>query len=834
MWWLRATSGAKAPLRDKRRRSKTVIKSSISKGLAIWQRNCKEKGRKQSAMKWIQTLTITMAASLMPLAGQPNDDQAHGVARVSVLAGEVSIQRGDSGDRLTATLNAPLVTQDRLITGPGARAELQFDFANMVRLGANTEIRLAELQYQRYQVNIPVGLVTFRVWQNSESEVDLNTPVASIRPMRRGEYRIQVLEDGSTEVTVREGEVDIFTPEGSRRLGNGRSLTIRKEVNGQTSFLSGAPAPVDSWDQWNRSRDRELAASRSRQYLPPGVYGAEQLDAYGDWIYAPPYGNVWRPRVAVGWAPYRLGRWTWLDWYGWTWVSYDPWGWAPYHYGRWFWHANSWCWWPGAVGVRYFWSPALVSFVGFGRGFGVSVGFGWSNVGWVPLAPFETFHPWWGRGYYGGRNFNHVTVVNNVNITNIYRNARVDGGVSYVEATNFNRGTAYEGGGVRAARANDLANVSEFRGPVGIAPTRESVRYAANDTGVRGGNLVSTGREDMRFTARREAAAIERIPFEQQRQNIEQVARGWMDPDVSGVRGGSQGFRRVGGERSSGEGFVQRGMEGARGGGYVPSEGFRRIGGDRGAERGGEGVSAWGSEGFVRRSPEGVRGGSRTERSGWQGFGEARGTDSFEGVRGGGGRGNEGFVQRDRSDAFGGSRSRGVGAVDVSPRIVEPSRGRMGGDYGGGSRSGSIDAYGGGWMQQERGSGSGARGGSGWSGFGGIRGGGMSNGSTDSYGSGRMGRDSGSGGGSRGGWSAPGSIGGFGGVRGDYPSGGGMSGGGGRMSMPSGGGGRMSMPSGGGSMGGVRGGGMGAGGAAPASRGGSAGGGGGGRRGGNQ
>jgi hypothetical protein len=777
-------------------------------------------------MKWIPTLTITMAASLMPLAGQQNDDQARGVARVSVLAGDVSIQRGDSGDQLTATLNAPLVTQDRLTTGPGARAEVQFDFANMVRLGANTEIRLAELQYQRYQVNIPVGLVTFRVWQNSESEVDLNTPVASIRPMRLGEYRIQVLEDGSTEVTVREGEVDIFTPEGSRRLGNGRSLTIRKEVNGQTSFLSGAPAPVDSWDQWNRSRDRELAASRSRQYLPPGVYGAEQLDAYGDWIYAPPYGNVWRPRVAGGWAPYRLGRWTWLDWYGWSWVSYDPWGWAPYHYGRWFWHANSWCWWPGAVGARHFWSPALVSFVGFGRGFGVSVGFGWSNVGWVPLAPFETFHPWWGRGFYGGRNFNNVTVVNNVNITNIYRNARVDGGVSYVEATNFNRGTAYAGGGVRAARANDLANVSEFRGPVGIAPTRESVRYAANDTGVRGGNLVSTGREDMRFTARREAAAIERVPFEQQRQNMEQAARGRMDFDASGVRGagsGGEGFRRVGGERSSGEGFVQRGVEGARGGGYVPSEGFRRIGGDRGAERGGEGVSARGSEGFVRRSPEGVRGGSRTERSGWQGFGEARRTDSFEGVRGGGSRGSEGFVQRDRSDAFGGSRSRGVGAVDVSPRIVEPSRGRTTEDFGGGARSVSVDAFGGGRMQQDRGgrsSGTGSHSGSGWSGFGGIRGGGMNNGSTDSYGGGRMSRDSGS----RGGWSAPSSSGGFGVVRGGYPSGGGMSGGGGRMSMPSGGG----------SMGGVRGGGMGGGGAAPASRGGSAGGGGGGRRGGNQ
>ncbi len=743
-----------------------------------------------------------MVLGLMsPVMGQQNEDRNRGVARVSVIAGEVSVRRGDSGDQVAATLNAPLVQQDRLLTGPGSKAELQFDFANMIRLGADTEIRLAELQYDRYQVNLAAGLVSFRVWQNSSAEVDVNTPVASIRPLERGEYRIQVFEDGTTEITVRDGEVDVFTPQGSRRLRENRTVRIRREANGETSFQSLSLAPVDKWDQWNRNRDRELAASRSNQYLPQGVYGGEQLDAYGDWVLAPPYGRVWRPRVAAGWAPYRLGRWSWLDWYGWSWVSYDPWGWAPYHYGRWFWNAGNWCWWPGSFGPRHFWSPGLVSFIGFGGGnLNLSVGFGWGNVGWVPLAPFESLHAWWGRGYYGGRNVNNITVINQVNITNVYRNARVDGAVSYVEAQNFNRGLGYgNGAGVRAARAAELSGVSEFRGPVGIAPSRESVGFAAvEQTGVTAGRELRS-REEARFTARREAANVDRIPFEQQQRNFEQLARGTVGVRADEGRRGSgpgeaDGFRRldtgrsgtVAGEngyrRPGGEGFVNR-SGGTR---TAPGmDGFRRIGS--------EGVGSDGYRrqdaaegGFVQRDS---RGSSRTrgeDTSGWRRFGET-GANSRE---------RDGFVQRngvtrggEMPVVDGASRSRGVGAVDVSPRMVEPGDG-LGGTIRPriDSSTGAADPFGGGQRGERR---------TGWGGFGGTR-----NSSRDTDATPR--RESSTEGGSIDSYG--------GGVRGGYrgvepsrrqtgPYDGGYRGGGGEASP------RMSAPSGGYGGGGYRGGG---------------------------
>src|SRR5919106_1749284 len=71
------------------------------------------------------------------------EDPGRGVARVSVLSGDVSVKRGDSGEWIAAAINAPLVVQDSLLTGVGtSRAEIQFDWANMIRLSHDAEVRL--------------------------------------------------------------------------------------------------------------------------------------------------------------------------------------------------------------------------------------------------------------------------------------------------------------------------------------------------------------------------------------------------------------------------------------------------------------------------------------------------------------------------------------------------------------------------------------------------------------------------------------------------------------------------------------------------------------------
>ncbi len=325
----------------------------------------------------------------------------HGVARISLMDGQVSVRRGDAGEWVAGVINAPLLADDSISTAPNSRAEVQFDAANILRIGGNAEVHLTTLENNRYQMELARGTITFRVLRASSANVEVDTPSISVRPSKIGVYRISVNDSGETELTVRAGSVEVFSPKGSQWVNAGQTMRARG-ASSDPEFQMVAAIPADDWDRWSDSRDQTLMqASAAYQNVPPGVYGVEDMQNNGTWTDVPNYGQVWRPTVAAGWAPYSCGRWVWEDWYGWTWVSCDSWGWAPYHYGRWFFEANygGWLWYPGVLGVRHYWSPALVGF--FGWGGGVGFGFGFGNIGWVPLAPFEVFHPWWGRGFYG-------------------------------------------------------------------------------------------------------------------------------------------------------------------------------------------------------------------------------------------------------------------------------------------------------------------------------------------------------------------------------------------------------------------------------------------------
>ena len=219
------------------------------------------------------------------------------------------------------------------------------------------------------------------------------------------------------------------------------------------------------------------------------IYGTENLDQYGRWTNDPQYGNVWVPNQGPDWAPYQDGRWSDVDYYGWTWASYEPWGWAPYHYGRWFRGGYGWAWYPGAFGRPYYWSPALVGFFGWGSpGFGVSLGFGFGNVGWVPLAPFEVYRPWYGRQFVGVRS---AAIINNTNIAGTFRNARFTSAVTSMRANEFGR-TAVSGSTALRASAGEISHASMLSGGIPVTAGRESRSFTSS--GVSSGGFAGNAR----------------------------------------------------------------------------------------------------------------------------------------------------------------------------------------------------------------------------------------------------------------------------------------------------------------------------------------------------
>ena len=374
-------------------------------------------------------ILIGMAVLSGAMFGAPAahaDEQQPGVARISLIHGDVSTQRGDSGDWAAVTVNTPVVAGDRISTGTKSRAEVQLDYANILRLDERADVKIAELGRTRIQLQVHEGLINFTVLKGSEADVEIDTSNVAVRPVAgEGSYRILVIQD-ETRVIVRKGEVEVTTPQGSTRVRNDQEITVRGTDTPEFR-VSDAPGR-DDWDNFNKDRDHQIRDAQSWNHTNRYYSGSEDLDRSGRWVDVPGYGDVWQPAVSADWAPYRDGRWVWEPYYGWTWVSYEPWGWAPYHYGRWFYYGSSWSWWPGPIERGFYpvWAPAYVSFFGFGRHFGVGIGFGFGSVGWLPLGPSDFCYPWWG----GGRR--NVTIVNVTNITNITNITNVHGGLRQI------------------------------------------------------------------------------------------------------------------------------------------------------------------------------------------------------------------------------------------------------------------------------------------------------------------------------------------------------------------------------------------------------------------
>lgn len=501
---------------------------------------------------------LLMLVPISPAPAQSTDaGPALGVARISLINGDVTTKRGDSGDWVAAQVNEPVVEGDIIETAPGSRMELQLDYANIIRLDGATSVEIAELGNRRFRVRLLEGRITYSELKNGEADIDIETPLVAVRPRQRGRYEVAVQGD-ETIVVVRRGKTEIASINGIETLDNGRMMIIRDNGTGP-EFRVERASGSDDWDDWNRSRDDRLSDVRSYQYVSEDIVGAGDLDDHGDWTYVSGYGHCWYPRgVDVGWAPYRHGRWLWSGYYGWTWAGYEPWGWAPYHYGRWFYTSGrGWGWWPGYRHHRHFYRPALVSFFGYGggRGFSFGVGIGFGNVGWVALAPGERYRPWYGRGYYGRRGGNQTIIVDNsVNIYNNYRNARAHNGVTVVDANGFSRGQVNN---PRSLRGDELQRASLVRGQIPVAPARESqgrvVRASA-----RGNNSVAARAASVRTysrgggTAGTRSARLERTSFDQQRQQVVSSVRSFQQDRSRNVGAKSGSVRANSGAAMSG------------------------------------------------------------------------------------------------------------------------------------------------------------------------------------------------------------------------------------------------------------------------------------------
>jgi|GEM_PF-1186340 len=650
----------------------------------------------------ITTLIAALAAWFVPpsLPAQSADSgPSLGVARVSLVNGDVTTRRGEAGDWIAAGVNTPLVEGDLLETGPGARTEIQLDYSNFLRLDGATTVELASLGNRNFRVRLLEGRVTYSELKGGEADVDIETAYVALRPQKNGRYEIES-RSGVTVIQVRRGQAEVASPDGTRDVRRGRMLVVREGPDG-LDFRAEADEPRGDWDRWNESRDDRLANAESYRYVDPSISGAHDLDHHGDWRYVSGYGHCWIPRVNAGWAPYRFGRWSWVDTWGWSWIGYEPWGWAPYHYGSWFNHATfGWTWFPGRRRFRHAWAPARVAFFGYsGRNFSLGLGFGFGNVGWIPLAPGERGYRWWGggRGYFNrGDNIriknSTIIVDNSTNIYNNYRNARANNGVTVVDAQSFAQGRVNN---PRSLRSGELQRASLMRGQIPVVPARASQGRIVRAANARSPRAATSARTFSRSGQSVRASAA-RPSFTQQQTRLAQSVREFRT-GRAGSANGSSGVRAGNSVRGTSAGSVRSG---------TTRSGTARAGTTRaGTARAGSVRSSAATPSRTRAGTNGVRAGTstraRTSNSGRtvapvdRTNGVSRATRS--GSRSGtvAPRTSSRIPQRsssrvDRSGVRSGSRS-GTVAPRTSSRIPQRSSSRV--DRSGvrsGSRSGTV------------------------------------------------------------------------------------------------------------------------------------------------
>lgn len=354
-------------------------------------------------MKRLLSLLV-FVVMLFASSAMAQDAQPITVGRVYEVQGTLLRFVPEETDWVAVVRDAPFASGDTLYAGVNSRAELIVPNGTWIRLSESTQIQFMGLDHDSTDIDMPAGLSRFYN-KDSDLVITVSSPFGYVLAYPGSVFDFYVGENSAEVVPVKGRVTFVHTAtKGRYEISPGNPSVLAD----QTQVSSGDGLVDPDWDRWNRSRENfwdsmSRTTGPSAQYLPPPIrHEARLFDEQGRWervYYDGGYRWFWRPtRVPSGWAPFTVGRWT--EWYGdQTWIPYEPFGYVTHHYGNWIWVGGRWYWAPPVtrvtvglplLNIGFFWYPGRVAWVHSG-----------SYIGWVPLAPRETYysHYRWGGPY---------------------------------------------------------------------------------------------------------------------------------------------------------------------------------------------------------------------------------------------------------------------------------------------------------------------------------------------------------------------------------------------------------------------------------------------------
>jgi FecR protein len=250
---------------------------------------------------------------------------------ISARAGAVNfvsgvVERNSEGEAAWRALSDKdeLGGGDVVRTGAGGRVEVLLNPGSYLRAGGGAQFELADASLDDLRLKLVRGSVVVEATGYGDEELSIlfETPQASVRIVRGGIYRFNVLPSGVTEVGVQKGRV---------RVGAGEQLV----KGGHLVRFGGAAAPEvakakfkkeerDELDLWSRERGKELAKLNEKV---SAQHVSTAFSSFND-PYSPRLHGVWYYNARGGYYTFLPFYASWNSPYGHSYWNrlYSPWG----------------------------------------------------------------------------------------------------------------------------------------------------------------------------------------------------------------------------------------------------------------------------------------------------------------------------------------------------------------------------------------------------------------------------------------------------------------------------------------------------------------------------
>lgn len=239
--------------------------------------------------------------------------------KVNLVEGVVSVERNS---KIAALIkNDELAIGEKISTGSNGKAEILLNPGSYLRLGENSEFEFVTTGLDDLQLKLNRGSAIFEVMTNSDQGfiVGIQTPQTKTVIIESGVYRIDVLTDNSTKVSVWKGKAQIGEKDGQVIKG-GKFAVVK---NSQVSVAKFDRDNKDALDTWSKLRAKDLMAINAK--LREGNLkdslinsfsnrGWNTYESFGVWVYN---------RFTKTWCFLPFGR-SWNSPYGWG-YDYDIW-----------------------------------------------------------------------------------------------------------------------------------------------------------------------------------------------------------------------------------------------------------------------------------------------------------------------------------------------------------------------------------------------------------------------------------------------------------------------------------------------------------------------------